>query len=138
MNCSDDVYAACARLTAAFAVLVDQHRNEELGDLFTEDCSFDRPGVSLGSRAELVAFMSSRPRDQLVRHCCMPPLVEQIADDEAHGTTYLTFYQGEPRDEGPGALRGVTAMAEYRDVFRKTSAGWRIARRQVVPIMMPG
>ncbi|WP_336965210.1 nuclear transport factor 2 family protein [Sphingobium aquiterrae] len=138
MMCSDEVYAACARLTAAFAILVDAHRNDELGELFTQDCSFERPGVSLGSRAELVTFMSARPRDQLTRHCCTPPLIEQTGEDEAKGVTYLTFYQGEVREEGPGKLLGVTAFAEYHDLFRKTADGWRIAARRVVPIMMAG
>lgn len=138
MNYMDEVYVGCARLTAAFAVLVDAHRNEELGDLFTEDCCFERPGVSLGSRAELVAFMSARPRDQLTRHCCMPPLIEESGEGEARGVTYLAFYQGEPREGAPGQLNGVTAFAEYHDVFRRTENGWRIAKRRVAPIMMAG
>jgi hypothetical protein len=136
MTCSDDVYVACSRLTAAFAVLVDAHRNEELGELFTEHCSFERPGVSLASRADVVTFMSARPRDALVRHCCLPPLIEQTGEGEAKGVTYLTFYQGEPQEVGPGKLGGVAAVAEYHDIFRKTPDGWRIAARRVVPIMM--
>lgn len=136
MKCSDEVYSACSRLTAAFAILVDAHRNDELGELFTQDCSFDRPGVSLGSRAELVAFMAARPREQLTRHCCTPPLIEQTGEHEAKGVTYLTFYQGEMNKEGLGKLQGVVAFAEYHDVFRKTSDGWRISARRVVPIMM--
>lgn len=136
MNRSDETYAACARLTAAFAVLVDHHRYEELGELFTEDCAFERPGVSLASRADLVAFMNQRPRDQLTRHACTPPLVEDIGDGEASGICYLAFYQGERQEDGSAKLGGVAALAEYHDVFRRTAQGWRIAKRRVVPVMM--
>jgi hypothetical protein len=136
MSNSDKTFAACARLTAAFAVLVDHHRYEELGELFTEDCRFERPGATLSSRAELVAFMSQRDRAQLTRHLCQPPLIVETGPDEATGVTYLAFLQGEAQEGGVGKLTGVTAMAEYHDLFRKTPGGWRIAERRVVPMMM--
>lgn len=136
MRCSDETYAACARLTAAFTILVDHHRYDEMGELFTEDCAFERPGVSLTSRTDLVAFMNQRSRDQMTRHACTPPLVEEIAEGEARSICYLVFYQGERREDGSAKLGGVAALAEYHDVILRTARGWRIAKRQVVPIMM--
>ena len=134
----DRIFSACAQLTAAFAVLVDHHRYEELGELFTEDCRFERPGALLTGRAELVAFMDQRDRAQLTRHVCAPPLILTKSNDSTRGITYLTFYQGETKEVGPGKLVGAVAFAEYHDLFRKTHDGWRIAERRVVPIMMAG
>jgi hypothetical protein len=125
-------YQACARLTAAFAVYVDQHRYDDLISLFTEDCVFDRPGALLNGRGELRAFMERRPGGTVTRHTCAPPVLDQVTAQSANGVTYLTFFEGEPSGEGPATLKQI-AIAEYHDQFKRTSEGWRIARRRVVP-----
>lgn len=127
-------YQACARLTAAFAVYVDQRRYGDLVNLFTEDCVFDRPGALLKGRDEIHAFMARRPANTVTRHTCTPPVLDQITAQSANGITYLTFFEGEISAEGQGAIKHI-AVAEYRDQFKRTSEGWRIARRHVVPIM---
>lgn len=136
MECLPETLQACAQLTASFAVLVDHQRYDELAALFTEDCAFERPGVNLHGREELRAFMAARPIDAISRHVCTMPLVEQIGPDAARGITYLVFYEGESAPSGPASLKGATAFAEYHDEFRRTAEGWRIARRQVRPVMI--
>ena len=128
------IFQACARLTAAFAVYVDQRRYGDLVDLFTEDCVFDRPGALLNGRDELRAFMERRPDNTVTRHACTLPVLDQVTAQSANGVTYLTFFEGEPSANGQGNVKHI-AIAEYRDQFRHTSDGWRIARRHVVPIM---
>jgi hypothetical protein len=127
-------YQACARLTAAFAVYVDSRRYGDLVNLFTEDCVFDRPGALLNGRDELRAFMERRPSNTATRHTCTAPVLDQVTAQSANGVTYLTFFEGESSTEGQGDVKHI-AIAEYRDQFRLTSDGWRIARRHVVPIM---
>jgi SnoaL-like domain len=84
----------------------------------------------------VLSFMRARPRNTVARHICSPLVMEEVGPDTARGASYLTFYEGEPLDGSPARLRGPTAVAEYHDEFRRTPQGWRISRRQVVPIML--
>lgn len=130
------VEQACAKLTSAFAFLVDHKRYQELCELFTPDCIFSRPGALLNGRAELLSFMEARPAAGISRHVCSLPFMESVTADQATGVTYLSFYEGQSSETGPARLNGITAIAEYHDEFRRTVEGWRIARRNVVPIMI--
>lgn len=130
-----ETQVCCSGLTSAFAQLVDTGRYEELVELFTEDCEFDRPGAQLRGRAQLLGFMQGRPTDTASRHVCAGTVIESVTETTARGTTLLCYYHGEPGSEGPGKLMGLTAIAEYRDDFVRTASGWRIARRRVVPML---
>ena len=131
-----EVQQACAELVSAFAFLVDHQRYRELSELFTNDCVFSRPGVSLNGRQELLSFMQSRSATAVSRHFCSTPFMERVSTDEAAAVTYLSFYEGEPAETGVARVNGITAFAEYHDEFRRTPDGWRISHRKVVPVMM--
>jgi hypothetical protein len=129
---------SCARLIAAFAFFVDHQRYDELVNLFTEDCVFDRDGVVLRGREELRTFMQERPKGSVSRHVCAPPVLEDVGANTIRGTTCLTYFISEPVDKGPARFKGIGVVAEYRDEFRHTYEGWRIASRCVVQVMRQG
>jgi hypothetical protein len=134
---STEAIIECARLTASFAYLVDHHRYEEMAVLFTEDCTFTRPGASIAGRGALQTFMEARPTDSVSRHICTAPFFETIEADAATAVTYLVFCEGEAlNDASLASLGSITTLAEYHDIFKRTASGWKIAARDVRPVML--
>lgn len=127
---------ACAQLVARFAFLVDHQRYDELKAVFTEDAEFVRPDRALRGQAEILAFMQARPPETLSRHLCGLPCFEAVTADCARATTGLAFYNGDRGGEGAATMAGPAAIADYVDTFVKTLSGWRIARREVVVVMV--
>ncbi|GGZ15176.1 nuclear transport factor 2 family protein [Novosphingobium colocasiae] len=128
--------AACAALITAFAYYVDRRMYRELADLFTEDGSFQRPGLSVRSREELFASMSARTTEIETRHVCTAPMFTSISDDRAEAVTYFMMFQAAGVETGLPSFESPAAVAEYRDTFAKTDDGWRIASRVGVPAMI--
>jgi hypothetical protein len=130
MDTRADDERECAALTTAFAFYTDRRRYEELAALFVEDGIFDRPGLLAKSRSEILSAMLQRATNIATRHLCQPPMFTSHSDNTLEAVTCFTFYQAEIPAEGFPQFERPTAVAEYRDVFRRTADGWRIARRE--------
>jgi SnoaL-like domain len=128
--------SACTRLTRLFAFYVDRERYLELVELFTKDCTFERPGASVRGRPALLELMQKRPRTPITKHVCGTPLFFEMTAHDAAAVTEMTFYQGEPIEGSPPQYEAPAAIIEYHDRFRKTEDGWRIATRNVVVVMV--
>lgn len=126
----------CARLTVAYAHLVDRRRYAELVALFTEDGILERPGVRVQGTSELRKFFEARPADVATRHACAAPFFEQVTSARATSITYMTLFQCQGTDEGPNTVPGVAGLAEFHDIFVHTDHGWRIAHRVAKPVMV--
>ncbi len=133
-----EVERECTRLVAKFALYVDRRRYADFLDLFTEDGSFSRPGLSVSGRQQMSAWLESRPDNWVTCHVCGPTVFETIGESEAQAVTYVTVYQGEEAGSSIPKIELPAALVEYQDVFRKTGQGWRIASRKVQPIMAKG
>jgi uncharacterized protein (TIGR02246 family) len=112
-------------LLAGYAFAFDSGDGEAFADLFTPDGSFDNVGVAtMTGRQELVEFVKERyVQAPGVRHFTANVLVEADGDG-ARARAYVWVI----RLGGDGPLR-LRNTGEYRDVFVRTDAGWRFARR---------
>jgi SnoaL-like domain len=119
--------AACVRLVAGFAYLVDQRRYDELADLFTDDGVFERPGTRAQGRAGILAFMAARPETMDTRHVCSVPFFEELTADRASLRTYVTMFHGQADPQGgPTAVAGSAGVVEFHDICVRAADGWRI------------
>jgi hypothetical protein len=71
-------------------------------------------------------------RKRMSRHVCNNLHIDVLDADHAEGCVYLTLYRHDG-EEGRAfsPLEGPKLVGEYRDSFVRTSAGWRIASREI-------
>lgn len=119
--------AACEELVVAYTHLIDGGEASKAVELFTEDGAFVSRNLNMHGRDELITGFSDRERQNIAtRHVMSNLRITRTGPDTAEGTVYLTMYYG-----ASGTVP--SAVAEYRDTFRRTDAGWRFADRHVVP-----
>jgi len=101
-----------------------------LDELFTEDFVYDVAALGYGRLEGARAFVEASVAlgdDNPLGHHVTNALVIDAAHDEAT-----------VRSKGIGILtNGASGTVVYEDVVRRTDAGWRIARRTVVPRRRP-
>jgi SnoaL-like domain len=143
---------------AALALLSDMGDLDEWGRLFTEDADYTtESGAGWHGRAEIVE--SGRQRrargthgpGSNNRHLSASVLVRSTGPDTAEAESYLAMYKDlapdgeEPQAAGAGqngaAGAGQNGEVEkspellvlgfYRDRFRRTSDGWKVAHREL-------
>ncbi|NND69480.1 MAG: nuclear transport factor 2 family protein [Halioglobus sp.] len=116
-------------LTSRYNMHGDSGRIAELVALFTEDGELEVDGdaVCRGHTA-LHAFFAgvaqggaSVPELRTLRHHLTTQQIDMLDAGRATARTYFTVYTD----------RGVDHWGVYRDDFRLTAQGWRIARRRV-------
>ena len=125
---------ACERLVLLFVHAVDHRRYEVLRQVLAADALFDRLGQKIEGLDAILAYMAARPAELHVRHVCTNILIDVKDERTARGSAYFTFYrhQGQAPDPRTGARgSGPALMGEYRDVFQRADAGWRISSRSV-------
>jgi uncharacterized protein (TIGR02246 family) len=114
---------------------IAQHSDTgELGDYasqFTDDASWEMPPAPPKfGRAEIRAAGAARRADGLTgpgsqtRHVVSTVAVS-VDGDAAVAESYWQFYGD------TGGTPVLRSMGSYRDTFRRTDLGWRLARRQV-------
>jgi 3-phenylpropionate/cinnamic acid dioxygenase small subunit len=110
--------------------LMDAGSFDRLDELFTEDFVYDVEAFGRGRLVGVDAFVeASRALGDAnpLGHHVTNPLVIGSRDGEAI-----------VRSKGIGILaNGTSGTVTYEDVVRRTGAGWRIARRTVVPRRRP-
>jgi SnoaL-like protein len=135
---------------ASLALLSDMGDIDEWGMLFTEDADYTTAsGAGWHGRAEIVE--SGRQRRARGthgpgsdnRHLSASVVVRSTGPDTAEAESYLAMYKDlipEGDDhlaEGPGAegpnekSPELLVLGYYRDRFRRTSEGWKVAHREL-------
>ncbi|MDO8363957.1 MAG: nuclear transport factor 2 family protein [Actinomycetota bacterium] len=128
----------CIQLNYAFARYIDNAQLEDLIDLFTEDCVFDRAGPVHRGHAELREGMAQRP-PITTRHLMTNFWFDRVESDIATGVAVaLTFHAHGPF-EGTPLVYATThgRMVEMHDEYRRTPAGWKFAKRIASPVFVP-
>ena len=117
-------------LLALHGHLIDAGSFDRLDELFTADFVYDVEAFGLGRLEGAEAFAEASRAlgdDNPLGHHVTNPLV--IADRAGEATI---------RSKGIGILAdGTSGSVVYEDVVRRTDAGWRIARRTVIPRRRP-
>lgn len=103
------------------------------GELFTEDARWEMPGVPVKSgRAEIVAAGAARRAEGVTgpgshsRHLITTVAVA-VTGDEAVAESYWQFFTG------TATAPTLRSMGAYRDTFRRTAHGWKLAERLITP-----
>ena len=125
---------ACERLVTQYCHFVDHGEGARVAELFTDDGVWSSPESTMTGRAAIRAGFQRRQDNaaRMSRHVCSNLLIDVEDGERARGVVYLTLYRhdGEPgRRMSPSAAPSI--VGEYRDVFRRTEAGWRFARRDI-------
>lgn len=126
---------ACERLQIAYCHVIDHGSAADVGDMFTDD------GVWAAGKREFAGIDALRSnfrnrqdnRERRSRHVCSNALIDVQDADNATGTVYLILYRHDDPDDArtrPAALPEM--VGAYHDTFRRTDAGWRFSRRDVV------
>ncbi len=119
-------------LSIVFARYVDTRDYEKLIALFTPDGVLDRRGELVVGPDAIRGMMDARPPELRTRHICTNIEITPTGDPTAEGLTVFTLYRGQEKNAAePVELTGPAFVGEYKDQFRKTAEGWRIARREV-------
>jgi 3-phenylpropionate/cinnamic acid dioxygenase small subunit len=121
---------AIHELIALHGHLVDAGEFDRLGELFTDDFAYDVSALGAGVLEGAEAFTEASRAlgdDNPLGHHVTNVIVTAERDD---GATV--------RSKGIGVRAdGTSGSVVYEDVVRRTSAGWRIARRTAFPRTRP-
>ncbi|MCW2889289.1 MAG: hypothetical protein QOE54_2917 [Streptosporangiaceae bacterium] len=118
-------------VVARIAQLSDMGDLDDYGALFTEDAHWELPGgPAKHGRSEIRAAGAARRAEGVTgpgshtRHA-IGTVAVTVDGDAAVAESYWQFYV---ETATAPALR---SMGHYRDTFRRTPHGWRLARRQI-------
>lgn len=132
----------CHRLMVDYNIYNDTLDIEAFLTLWTEDCVFSRvvpePVFEVSGHAGLRAAMDQIivHSDRLRRHLLVNPRITVHGPDDAEGFCIGLAIYGPTGDRSlPVAMGGVELVGEYRDQYRRTSEGWKIARRELTRVI---
>jgi hypothetical protein len=132
-----EITAACQRVALDYAYFADGARREDLAALFAEDGEFHLFGkVHVGPSAVLESLNATPRGTTSSIHSVSNHRVEVVSETEAHGSAYVTVFVFDKTAPSPAVISPVIIGA-YHDVYRKTDAGWRFARRAFEPLIIP-
>ena len=122
----------CRRLMLLYCQHVDHLAPEAVANLFTEDAYYNPAAhPEMTGQAEILNWISAYPKNRRARHCSVNQLVNVVDAENATGTSYaMVFRQEDPLEGTPSPNVAPRAIVEYRDKFRRTAKGWRIAERR--------
>jgi ketosteroid isomerase-like protein len=126
----------CERLIVRMAHIGDLESPLAVIDLYTEDGIWESPELKTrreGKEANRI-FAQKLYGDGDVnargahRHFISNVQIDVEDSSNATGLAYWIFYHD---NNGPDGLKEIAMMGQYRDRFRKTGDGWRLAHRIV-------
>ncbi len=122
-------------LYARYTHTFDEGRAEQLGELFTADGQFTRPGADpIRGRAALEAMVrAAAARGTGNRHLVSAVVIEPPPDDgpgRAIGRAYVQVVGGAGRFDP-------VAFGRYEDEFHHDGGRWRIRSRSFIPFPPP-
>jgi ketosteroid isomerase-like protein len=117
---------AVRRTITEYALLCDDGRFEEWGDLYTDDAVFTVMGQEHRGPAAIRAFIEKgQPPEKRSKHLCAPPLID-LAGDEARAHTDFIFVAR----TATGGYE-VTSAGRYVDRLVRNPDRWRFAERHI-------
>lgn len=129
----------CRNLCYEFAYCIDRRQYAQLAGLFTPDGVFDRVGQKLAGRQAIVDALGNRQSELRTRHVCHNVHFTAVDDESARAVIYNTTLvgKGDPAGEPVPYAMSQGAFLEFRDTYRKTPEGWRIAERVAYTVITP-
>ncbi len=132
----------CHKLMVDYNIYNDALDIENFLTLWTEDCVFSRvvpePVFQVSGHDGLRAAMEHIiiGSDRLRRHLLVnPKITVHDADNAAGFCLGLAIYGPAGERSLPVAMGGVELVGEYRDLYRRTSEGWKIERRELTRVI---
>jgi len=135
-----EIREACERLALDYSFLADAGRMDEWAQLFAEDGELVLFGQThRGPAAIRAAVGAGRGPDFLTVHAITNHRIDVLGADTAEATVYIIVFTGERTKGGPAAPASIAPamVGTYRDAYRRTPGGWKFARREFVPSIMP-
>lgn len=130
-----EIVGACERLCHDYAYFVDAGRIDEWLGVFAEDAVMVLFGNTSNGKAAIKAGMAAAGGGGGgSMHCTSNIRIVPTSETEAEGSAYVVVYV-KPAAGGPLAP---VATGFYRDRFKRTSDGWKFARREFEPFAMAG
>jgi len=126
------IKTACRELVMRYAMARDQLADEAFAELFTDDATLLVGGQQIRGHAQLRARLAPGAGAPDTTHLMSSVVIDPQTSTTASGLSYVSVYVAQPTQETPAAAR-LAAVGEYRDQFRLTEDGWRIARREFAP-----
>ena len=122
---------ACEELIVRYTHIADFGPRETMVELFTDDAIWTSNEATYDGRDEIDAFFSGHRPPTKSRHVSSNMLVTLTGPDTAEGFSYFTLYRHTGEKPRVPDLDGQPLIVgEYRDQFRLTDGGWKIARRE--------
>lgn len=122
---------ACEKIITRYTHLADFGPGAEMVELFTDDAVWESGEGRYEGRDELLAFFGRDRGHTKSRHVSSNIAVTITGDDEAEAFSYFTLYRyAEEKPRVPDLDDQPVILGEYRDVFRRTADGWRLADRR--------
>jgi hypothetical protein len=121
---------ACTKLSHDFAYFIDNRDYDSLAALFAPDGVWERHGVRLNGREEILKTMKSRPSNQFTRHITTSFHFSEVAPTVARATLYNMSYFSFTVEKLPSAYVPENAiLLDFFDTYKLTDEGWRLAER---------
>lgn len=133
------VAEACEALVLDYAYHRDRLDAQAVAQLFTPGAVMIVQGQTFVGR-EAIFDRLAAPNQPVTQHLMSTIRIFPGGPDEktATGVSYASIYLAPANpDGGPASVRNITAVGEYRDEFRLTDEGWKIARREFVVNFVP-
>jgi ketosteroid isomerase-like protein len=127
---------ACERLAADYCYFADNRDFTAWANVFAEDGELIVAGKSVKGRTAIRQSVGGPESTGTVTvHSNSNLRIDVVSAEEARGTVTITAFAVPHSGAGPAMVQTITpvVVGTYRDVYRKTEEGWRIARREFVP-----
>ncbi|MYA20405.1 MAG: nuclear transport factor 2 family protein [Chloroflexi bacterium] len=119
-----------------YSYAVDAFDGDEFAARFTEDGVFERRAIGSDGPYEVIegraalrrwilGLLETLPEGVMTRHHQRATVFEELSADAASTRTMLLLTSIAPGDRHPRTV----SSGVYRDEWRRTDEGWRIARR---------
>jgi hypothetical protein len=122
----------CSKLCHAFANYGDVNDFVSLANLFTIDGSMSRPSVpdvDITGRQAIIDAFGKRPA-LVIRHIVTNVQIEVLSETEARGFSLVLWLSAPQTDAPLPLLAGPMQVGEFRDVYVKTTEGWKFKERK--------
>jgi len=116
----------CQQLLARLCFYLDHDRTDDMAALFAAAPAVTVFGQTLHGLGEILPRFRQLTQGIVIRHCLSPSFIEP-SGHKARGHTYVTVFRAQGRlADIPLPMAGASMMAEYRNMFVREPAGWRI------------
>lgn len=127
---------ACTDLVLDYAYHRDRPDADGVAGIFAEDAVLSVLGQDFVGRDAIRARLQGAENGPVFRHMMSTVRIFVESDDRASGVSYVTVYSAPPGGL-PRPLDAPLGVGEYHDKFVRTAAGWKIQRREFIPVFMP-